>query len=230
MNFRRHKKCYFRKHATSVPAEFGGETHNVSRDRARTQVLLQAQKSHVYFLVPSGGFIREQVRRCQISVEEGVDALLPESLGLQRGLGGDNQAWGGGFESVAVAVAVVVVVVVVVVAVAVAVAVAVVVAVAVAVAAVAVAVAVAAVAVAVVVVIIVVVVVGLFWVVLLRVEFVVLCFVLSWSGLFCCIITDHPVGLAWTWNDYIYIYIHIHIYNISLYIYIYTYTCISVHT
>ena len=34
------------KHATSAPAEFGGEIHNVSRSRARnTQVLLQAQKS-----------------------------------------------------------------------------------------------------------------------------------------------------------------------------------------
>ena len=66
--FRRHQTCYFRKRATSAPAEFGGEFHdvsrnragtptsreisrnrnrNVSRNRARTQVLPQAQKSRV---------------------------------------------------------------------------------------------------------------------------------------------------------------------------------------
>ena len=47
---RRHQTCHFRKHATSAPAEL-----NVSRDRARTQVLLQAEvarlrKWHVVFL------------------------------------------------------------------------------------------------------------------------------------------------------------------------------------
>ena len=46
------------EHATSAAAEFGGEIHNVSRNRARTQVLPQAQKSHVFTevarLVPSG--------------------------------------------------------------------------------------------------------------------------------------------------------------------------------
>ena len=32
---------------TSAPAELGGEIHNISRSRARTQVLLQARKLHV---------------------------------------------------------------------------------------------------------------------------------------------------------------------------------------
>ena len=45
---RRHQMCYFSKHATSAAAEFGGEIHTVSRSRARTRVLLQAQKLHVY--------------------------------------------------------------------------------------------------------------------------------------------------------------------------------------
>ena len=44
MIIRRHQTCYFRKHATSVPAQFGGEIHNVSRNRAPTQVLLQAHE------------------------------------------------------------------------------------------------------------------------------------------------------------------------------------------
>ena len=35
-------------HATSAPAEPGGQIHNVSRYRAHTQVLPQAQKLHVY--------------------------------------------------------------------------------------------------------------------------------------------------------------------------------------
>ena len=30
--------CDFREHATSAPAELGAEIHNVSRNRARTQV------------------------------------------------------------------------------------------------------------------------------------------------------------------------------------------------
>ena len=41
--------CFFRKHVTSAPAEFGGEIHNVSQ---------QAQKLHVFAdrarLAPSG--------------------------------------------------------------------------------------------------------------------------------------------------------------------------------
>ena len=43
---RRHQTCDFGEHATSVPAELGGEIRNVARDRARTQVLLQARKCH----------------------------------------------------------------------------------------------------------------------------------------------------------------------------------------
>ena len=54
---RRHQTCYFRKYTTSAAAELGGKIHNVSGNRARTQVLLQAQKLHVYgsgtCLVPS---------------------------------------------------------------------------------------------------------------------------------------------------------------------------------
>ena len=45
---RRHRTCYFRKHVTSAHAELGAEIHNVSRNRARTKVLPQAQKLHVY--------------------------------------------------------------------------------------------------------------------------------------------------------------------------------------
>ena len=47
----------FGEHATSAPAELGGKIHNVSRNRARTQVLPQARKLHVYgsgTLGPSG--------------------------------------------------------------------------------------------------------------------------------------------------------------------------------
>ena len=47
-----------REPATSAPAELGEEIHIVSRNRARTQALLQARKSHVlrkwHRLVPSG--------------------------------------------------------------------------------------------------------------------------------------------------------------------------------
>ena len=42
--FRRHQTRAFREHATSATAELGGEIHNFSRNRARTHVLLQAQK------------------------------------------------------------------------------------------------------------------------------------------------------------------------------------------
>ena len=55
-NFRPHQTRYFRKHATSVPAELGGKIHNVSRNRTRTQVLPQAQKSHVYGSRAFGAF------------------------------------------------------------------------------------------------------------------------------------------------------------------------------
>ena len=44
------------KHATSAPSELGGETHNVSRNRARTKVLLQARKLHVYRSGAFGAF------------------------------------------------------------------------------------------------------------------------------------------------------------------------------
>ena len=44
------------KHATSAPSELGGEHDNVSRSRARTHVLLQAQKLHVYWSGTSGAF------------------------------------------------------------------------------------------------------------------------------------------------------------------------------
>ena len=54
--FRRHQPCEFREHATSAPAELGGEIHNVSRNRARTQVLLQARKLHVYGSGTFGAF------------------------------------------------------------------------------------------------------------------------------------------------------------------------------
>ena len=53
---RRHQTCYFRKRATSVAAEFAGEIHNVSRNRARTQVLPQAQKLRAYGSGTFGAF------------------------------------------------------------------------------------------------------------------------------------------------------------------------------
>ena len=54
--FRRRQTCYFRQLATSAPAESRGEMHNVSRNRARTQVLLQVQRSHVYGSGTFGAF------------------------------------------------------------------------------------------------------------------------------------------------------------------------------
>ena len=53
---RRHQTCDFGEHATSAPAELGGEIHNVSRNRARTRVLLQARKLHVYGSGTFGAF------------------------------------------------------------------------------------------------------------------------------------------------------------------------------
>ena len=44
----RHRTCDFRDHATSAPAELGGEIPHVSRNRVRTRALLQARKLHVY--------------------------------------------------------------------------------------------------------------------------------------------------------------------------------------
>ena len=41
---RRHQTCDLHECATSAPAELGGETHNVSRSRACTQVLLRVRK------------------------------------------------------------------------------------------------------------------------------------------------------------------------------------------
>ena len=54
---RRHQMCDFIEHATSAPAELGMEIHNVSRNRARTQVILQAQKLHVYHTVTTLWFV-----------------------------------------------------------------------------------------------------------------------------------------------------------------------------
>ena len=51
-----HQTCDFSEHATSAAAEFGGEIHNVSRKRTQMQVLLQAQKLHVYRSVTVGAF------------------------------------------------------------------------------------------------------------------------------------------------------------------------------
>ena len=53
---RRHQTCDFSKHTTSAPAELGGEIHNVLRNRARMQVLLQARKLHVYASGTFGAF------------------------------------------------------------------------------------------------------------------------------------------------------------------------------
>ena len=53
---RRHQTCDFRERARYVPAELGGEIRNVSRNRARTQVRLQARKLHVYGSSSFGAF------------------------------------------------------------------------------------------------------------------------------------------------------------------------------
>ena len=53
---RRRQKCDFGERDNSAPAELGGETHNVSRNRARTRVLLQARKLHVYGSGTFGAF------------------------------------------------------------------------------------------------------------------------------------------------------------------------------
>ena len=50
------KRCDFGERATSAPAELGGEGHNVSRNRARTRVLLQARMLHVYGSGTCGAF------------------------------------------------------------------------------------------------------------------------------------------------------------------------------
>ena len=52
---RRHQTRDFREHATSAPAEPGGEIH-ILLNRARTQVLLQARKFHVYGSGTFGAF------------------------------------------------------------------------------------------------------------------------------------------------------------------------------
>ena len=44
---RRRQTCDFRERASSAPAELGREIRKVSRNRARTQVRLQARKWHV---------------------------------------------------------------------------------------------------------------------------------------------------------------------------------------
>ena len=53
---RRHQTCDFREHATSAPAELGGTIHNVSPNRTRAQVVLQARKLHVKGSGVSGAF------------------------------------------------------------------------------------------------------------------------------------------------------------------------------
>ena len=47
-------------HPPAAPAELGGETHKVSRNGARTQVLLQARKLHVYGSGTVGAFWLDQ--------------------------------------------------------------------------------------------------------------------------------------------------------------------------
>ena len=56
---RRHRTCHFREHATSAPAELGGDIHKVSQNRAHTLVLLQARKLHVYGSGTLGAFCRK---------------------------------------------------------------------------------------------------------------------------------------------------------------------------
>ena len=61
----------YREHATSAPAELGGEPHNVSRNRARTQVLLQARKLHVYGSGAFGAFWTQPTEPTRAWVKEG---------------------------------------------------------------------------------------------------------------------------------------------------------------
>ena len=79
-SFRWHQTCYFRKRATSAAAELGGEIHNVLRNRARTQVLPQARKLHVYGSGTFGAFWLLEAA----SEVPGVDPRLSEPQ--RRGL------------------------------------------------------------------------------------------------------------------------------------------------
>ena len=67
-NLRRHQTCDFHNHATTAPAELGGEIHKVSRYRARTQVPPQAEVACLrkwHDLVPSGrGALGTPKRSC----------------------------------------------------------------------------------------------------------------------------------------------------------------------
>ena len=69
--------------STSAPAELGGEIRNVSRSVARTQVLLQARKLHVYGSGSFGAFWRVAAAGGTLRVPaagEGSRALRPKGI------------------------------------------------------------------------------------------------------------------------------------------------------
>ena len=85
---RRHQTCDFRAHATSAPAELGGEIHNVSHNRACTQVLLQARKLHVYGSGTFGAFWGKQGVPMPAA---GPPAPTAQCSPCGRGLGSDGR-------------------------------------------------------------------------------------------------------------------------------------------
>ena len=92
---RRHHTCDFREHATSAPAELGGEIHDVLRNRALIKVLLQAHKLDVYGSGTFGAFwyswgeTRNTVWRVLFrhpSIQR-VEHHLPSTRSAIRGMG-----------------------------------------------------------------------------------------------------------------------------------------------
>ena len=92
---RRHQTCDFGEHATSAPAELGGEIHKVSRNRARTQVFLQARKLHVYGKGTSGAFWAHRAKAGRVRAAAGGPGppARPAGGGAgSRDAGGSGQA------------------------------------------------------------------------------------------------------------------------------------------
>ena len=73
-----------------MPAEFGGEIHNVSRNRARTQVLPQAQKSHFHGSGTFGAFWSLQNQTPQREAREPRDARWDGQVGPHSDMARDS--------------------------------------------------------------------------------------------------------------------------------------------
>ena len=86
-----HQTCDFSGHATSAPAELGGEIHNVSRSRARMQVPLQAEKWHVSGSGMFGAFWNLMSRSQRSEGAHPAVLALPASTGPGLGRGADGR-------------------------------------------------------------------------------------------------------------------------------------------